>query len=135
MIIYKDIFSGDEMVSDSFDVTEVDDVVLEVATKVIQVGGDGEIEGVEGGDDVDDQTESVNNLVHAHRLMETQFGKKDFTIWVKGYMKQVKDHLDKTNPDRTRPFMKAASGCVKKILSQFDEYQFYTGESVNSHWF
>ena len=45
-------------------------------------------------------------------------------------MKNLKEKLEDKDPERVRTFMKAASGVVKKILGQFDEYQFFTGESV-----
>lgn len=133
MKIYTDRISGDEMLSDGFDIQEVDGVVYEVATKIVQKSAGGEIAGVDDEEaDVDDAVESVNNLVDAHRLQQTSFDKKSFTIWIKGYMKAVKEHLEKENPDRVKPFMKAASLLVKKILGNFAEYEFFTGESMSA---
>ncbi|EDN97668.1 hypothetical protein SS1G_12522 [Sclerotinia sclerotiorum 1980 UF-70] len=38
MIIYKDIITGDEIISDSYDLKEVDGVVYEVDCSMITVG-------------------------------------------------------------------------------------------------
>jgi hypothetical protein len=35
MLLYRDIISGDEMVSDAFKITEVDDIAYEVDCKVM----------------------------------------------------------------------------------------------------
>lgn len=46
-------------------------------------------------------------------------------------MKAVKEHLSKTNPDRVPVFEKNAQGMAKKILGNFKDYEFYTGEGMN----
>ena len=42
--------------------------------------------------------------------------------YIKGYLKKVKEHLDKTNPTRTASFMKGAQEFIKTIVGKFDEY-------------
>lgn len=81
--------------------------------------------------DEDDQGGQVNNLVDALGLVETTFDKKSYTSYIKVYMQKIKAHLEQKNPDRVKPFMTAASNFVKKILSTFDDYEFYTGESMS----
>ena len=136
MIIYKDLLTEDELLSDSFDIAEVEGCLLEVQTKVIQKkeGGE-EIAGVDAGDETELDgavTVSVNNLVEAMRLQPTSFTKKDYTMFIKGYMKDVKEKLEATaSPDDVKAFMKAASGAVKAILGNFDQYTFYTGEKMD----
>ena len=39
-VIYKDVFSGDELLTDAFDIKVVDDFFLEVDGKMISVGGE-----------------------------------------------------------------------------------------------
>ena len=39
-VIYKDVVTGDELVSDAFDLNEVDDFFYEVDGKMIMVGGE-----------------------------------------------------------------------------------------------
>jgi hypothetical protein len=46
-------------------------------------------------------------------------------------MKTVKKHLQETNPSRVEVFEKAAAPFVKKVLGDFSNWQFYTGESMN----
>jgi len=74
---------------------------------------------------------TVNNIVEAFRLQETSFDKKSYMTYIKGYMKSVSSHLEKTNPDRVAAFQKAAQPFVKKVLADFNEYQFFTGESMD----
>lgn len=43
-------------------------------------------------------------------------------------MKAVKAHLLEKNPDRVPAFEKGAATFAKKVLSNFGDYEFYTGE-------
>eukprot|EP01112_Ceratiomyxa_fruticulosa_P011505 TRINITY_DN3122_c0_g1_i2.p1 TRINITY_DN3122_c0_g1~~TRINITY_DN3122_c0_g1_i2.p1 ORF type:complete len:104 (-),score=17.65 TRINITY_DN3122_c0_g1_i2:317-628(-) len=79
MKIYKDIFTGDEMLSDTFKVTEVfGGTIYEVETKMVtksnsanyDIGANASEEEADEGVD-DGQSYSVNNLVDAHQLSET----------------------------------------------------------------
>ena len=137
MLVFSDIISGDELFSDGFDPQLVDDIVYEIATKQVTKTdsddfdiGANPAEGEET--EVDVNSVTVNNLVDAHQLMETSFDKKSFQIWIKGYMKAVKAHLEENDPDRVKDFMSGAAKMVKKILGNFKEYQFFTGESMDA---
>lgn len=46
-------------------------------------------------------------------------------------MKATKEHLSKTNPERVPVFEKKASEFAKKIIGNFKDYDFYTGESMD----
>lgn len=48
----------------------------------------------------------VNNIVHSFRLTETQFDKKSYLTYLKGYMKAVKAKLQETKPDEVATFEK-----------------------------
>jgi hypothetical protein len=72
---------------------------------------------------------TVNNIVEAFRLQETSFDKKSYMVYIKDYMKKVSTLLKAKNPDRVEPFQKAAQNYVKKVLGDFSEYQFFTGEN------
>jgi NAD(P)H-flavin reductase len=67
----------------------------------------------------------------AFHYQETTFSKSDYTTYIKGYVKKLKEHLEKNNPDRVQPFMKGAQEMVKFIVSNFDEFSFYTPESYD----
>jgi hypothetical protein len=52
---------------------------------------------------------TVNNLVDAHDLQQTSFDKKSYMTYIKGYMKQLKEYLEKKDPTRVPTFQKAAT--------------------------
>lgn len=73
----------------------------------------------------------VNNVVHSFRLQSTTFDKKSYLTYLKGYMKAVKAHLQEHNPDRLAGFEKEAAEAAKKVIANFKDYEFFTGESMN----
>ena len=58
-------------------------------------------------------------VVNSFRLAETQFDKKSYMVYLKGYMKAVKASLEKTNPERIPVFEKQAAVFAKKVLGNF----------------
>ncbi len=105
MRVWKDIISGDEMVSDSFAYTELyDGAALEFKARFVtkkenddcgvaaNVDEDAE-EGAkaEGGND---HTVTVIDIVDALRLQEISLDKKGFMSYVKGYLKAIKEKLE-----------------------------------------
>lgn len=137
MIIFTDIISNDELLSDAYDVKLVDGVVYEADCAMVQVrnGGDVDIGGnpsAEGGDDdVEEGVETVNNVIYSFRLAQTQFDKKSFLTYIKGYMKKVKAHLAENKPEEVEVFEKGAQAYVKKVIGSFNDWEFYTGESMD----
>ena len=91
VVIYKDVFSGDELFTDAFDITVVDDFFLEIDGKMMLEGGDeidiGGNDSAEGGGEDGEEAVKVCNVVSAGRLQETNFGKKDYVAMYKGFMK------------------------------------------------
>jgi hypothetical protein len=105
MKVYEDVFCGDEIISDSYDMNFVfDNVGAEVESKWITVGGEnidiGCGNAFGGNDDEAAETQKVLDLIDNFKYQETAFTKADYTKYIKGYMKKVKEHLEKTNPDR-----------------------------------
>lgn len=47
-------------------------------------------------------------------------------------MKAVKAKLEKTKPERVDAFEKGAQAYAKKIVANFKDFEFYTGESMNT---
>merc|ERR1711922_21355 len=87
MKVFKDIFSGDELFTDSYEVKLVDDVLYEVIGKhVSRTEGDIQLEGANASaEEFDEGTESTSvsgiDFVLDNRLVETGFGsKKDYTV-------------------------------------------------------
>lgn len=138
MLLYTDILTGDEMFSDAFPVKLVDDIVYEVDCQLVTVkmGADVDIGANPSTEEQDEALEEgatqVNNVVHSFRLQPTTFDKKSFLLYLKGYMKAVKAELGQTNPGRVEAFEKGASAYAKKIVANFKDFEFYTGESMNT---
>lgn len=136
MIIFQDVISNDELLSDAYDVKLVDDAVYEADCAMVNVGnGDIDIganpSAEDGEEALEDGSETVNNVVYSFRLQPTQFDKKSFTTYIKGYMKRVKAYLAEHNPDEVEVFEKGATKYVKKVLGSFNDWDFYTGESMD----
>ncbi|KAG7449157.1 translationally controlled tumor-associated [Guyanagaster necrorhizus] len=138
MLLYEDVISGDEMFSDAFPLKPVDDIVFEVdcQTITIKAGADVDIganpSAEEQDDAVEDGATQVNNVVHSFRLQSTAFDKKSYLSYLKGYMKSIKTKLAETNPDRVEAFEKGAQAYAKKIVANFKDFEFYTGETMNA---
>ena len=136
MLLYEDIISGDEMVSDGFKIIEVDDIAYEVNCRMVIVK-EGEVDiganasAEEETEALEDGAVTVNDVVHSFRLQSTSFDKKAYMTYIKGYMKAVKKYLEENNPDRVPIFEDKVKDFVKKILGNFGDYEFYTGESMN----
>jgi hypothetical protein len=137
MLLYTDILTDDEMVSDAFPMKLIDDIVYEVDCQLVTVkaGADVDIGANPSAEEQDETLEDgavqVNNVVHSFRLQQTSFDKKSYLAYLKGYMKAIKAKLNETNPDRVDAFEKGASAFAKKIVANFKDFEFYTGESMN----
>ncbi|KAK1984781.1 Mss4-like protein [Colletotrichum cereale] len=139
MIIYKDILTEDEIISDSYDLKDIDGIVYEADCAMITEGGvnvdiGANASAEEAEEGVEDTEVKVNNIIRSFRLQSTQFDKKGYLAYLKGYMKAVKAALqEKGAPaERITAFEKGAQTYVKeKLLPNFKDFEFYTGESMN----
>ncbi|KAF2203471.1 microtubule/calcium-binding protein [Delitschia confertaspora ATCC 74209] len=138
MIIYKDIITGDELLSDSYDLKEVDGVAWEADCRKITVGNDNIDIGAnpsaeEGEEGVEDSAQQVIDVVHSFRLNETSFDKKSYLSHLKTYMKKVKEALKEKNAsdEEVTAFEKGAQAFAKKIIANFKDYEFLIGESMD----
>lgn len=145
MRIYKCIFTGTEVMCDNDKLlATMDDAVYVLDGKYVEVGGenfglaanaDEDAEEGATAEGADDGKQRVVDVVYNNRLVETSYDKKSFMAYIKGYMKKVNDHLKEHTPERSAGFMAAAAVFVKKVLAEFDEYQFFLPplhEDVNS---
>ncbi|KAI7524536.1 hypothetical protein KC319_g21139, partial [Hortaea werneckii] len=94
MIIYNDLITGDELISDSYNLKEVDGAVYEADCSKITIGGENVDIGAnpsaeEADEGTDDNKQQVIDVVHSFRLNETSFDKKSYLSHLKGYMKEV----------------------------------------------
>ncbi|KAE8316662.1 Translationally-controlled tumor protein [Aspergillus transmontanensis] len=128
MTLFTDVISGDEMFSDAFPIKVVDDIVYEVDCAMIEVNRGPHIVTEEG---EEDNTITVNNLVHSFNLTSTTYDKKTYMIHLKGYMKKILKHVKETNPDRAEAFEQGAAQYAKKIVANFKDLEHYVGASVD----
>ncbi|KAJ6806190.1 putative translationally-controlled tumor protein-like protein [Iris pallida] len=134
MLVYQDLLTGDELLSDSFNYREIENGMLwEVDGKwVVQGAVDVDIganPSAEGGDEdegVDDQAVKVVDIVDTFRLQEQPaFDKKQFVTYMKRYIKLLSSKLD---AEQQELFKKNIEGATKFLLSKL---QFFVGESMH----
>jgi len=138
MRIYKDIITGDEIFSDTYKIKLVSDVMYEVFGKVeTRRVGDVQLDGAnpsaeEAEDGTDEAVESGVDIVLNHRLQETFFAdKKQYTVYLKDYMKKIVAKLEEKSPDQVDVFKTNCNTVMKDILGRFKDLQFFTGESMD----
>jgi len=140
MKIFKDVFSGDELFSDTYPMKLVDDCMYEVYGKhETRTEGDIVLEGSnasaeEADEGTDASSTSGVDIILNHRLIETGFGsKKDYLVYLKDYMKRVVKHLEDNNRGgEVESFKKNINNYVKDMLGHFKDLQFYCGESMDN---
>ena len=137
MIIYTDIITGDELISEAYGVKLVDDIAYEADAAMITVkpGADIDIGANPSAEDqeeaLEDGAEVVNNIVYSFRLQQTSFDKKSYLSTLKSYMKAVKEKPKESDPEAIPVFEKNAQAFAKKIVTNFKDYEFYIGESMD----
>ncbi|XP_027161130.1 translationally-controlled tumor protein homolog [Coffea eugenioides] len=136
MLVYQDLLSGDELLSDSFPYKEIENGMLwEVEGKwVVQgavevnIGANPSAEGGEEDEGVDDQAVKVVDIVDTFRLQEQPpFDKKQFVAYIKKYIKNLSPKLE---PEKLDAFKKNIEGATKYLLSKLSDLQFFVGESM-----
>ncbi|GLT79391.1 hypothetical protein SLA2020_508820 [Shorea laevis] len=136
MLVYQDLLTGDELLSDSFPYKELFNGALwEVEGKWVvkgsvdvDIGANPSAEG--GGEDegVDDQAVKVVDIVDTFRLQEQPpFEKKQFMAYVKKFVKTLTDKLEGENQEN---FKKNIEAAVKFLISKLSDLQFFVGESM-----
>jgi len=143
MIIYKDKMSDsdpqDELLTDTYKIESYMNIMYRVEAKMVEektevsdamFGGNASAEGCDD-EGAENAVAKGINIVLAHRLVETTMKKKDYKTHIGAYMKKIKEKLQEEHPDQVDDFMKNAQSFVKEVLGQFDEYQFFIGESMN----
>jgi len=149
MIVYRDIISGDEMLSDAFKlVPVVDDEgatvegLMQVESKNISKSDDVDVGcgNAFGGDAEEDAggsagPQTVNNVIDGFSYTETQIGAPaDFKAWIKEYMNAVVlKHRELGTPkEEIQAFKATAPNIAKFFLKKFSDVQFYLGASFNA---
>ncbi|KAL4588372.1 hypothetical protein LXL04_001256 [Taraxacum kok-saghyz] len=136
MLVYQDLLTGDELLSDSFPYKEIENGILwEVDGKWVVQGAlnvdIGANPSAEGGEDegVDDQAVKVVDIVDTFRLQEQPpFDKKQFVAFIKKYIKLLAPKLE---PKRQETFKKHIEGATKFLLQKLKDLQFFVGEGMH----
>ncbi|KAL7105934.1 hypothetical protein ACP275_07G078500 [Erythranthe tilingii] len=137
MLVYQDLLTGDELLSDSFPYKEIENGGLwEVDGKWVvtgsvdvDIGANPSAEG--GGEDegVDDQAVKVVDIVDTFRLQEQPpFDKKQFVAYIKKYIKLLSAKLE---GEQLEQFKKSIEGATKYLLGKIKDLQFFVGESMH----
>ncbi|CAL9170225.1 unnamed protein product [Musa hybrid cultivar] len=134
MLVYQDLLTADELLSDSFYCKEIENGMLwEVQGKWVVKGAIdvdiGANPSAEGGEDegVDDSAVKVVDIVDTFRLQAT-FDKKQFVTYMKRYIKLLTPKLDE---EKQELFKKHIEGATKFLLSKLKDLQFFVGESMH----
>ncbi|KAK0930828.1 hypothetical protein LTR57_001210 [Friedmanniomyces endolithicus] len=134
----QDIITGDELISDSYEMKLKDGVMYEADCKKISVGGDnidigGNPSAEEAEETTEDASQTVLDIAHSFRLNETQFDKKSYLGHLKQYMKKVKETMKSrgASDESVSEFEKGAQGKAKEIVANFKDYEFLIGESMD----
>jgi len=141
MIIYKDILTDDEIISDSYNLQEKDGAVYEIDCKKIVKGAENFDIGAnpsaeEQEEALEEGGSTVIDVVDAFRLEPADFmaSKKDYLGHLKTYMKKVKEALKAKGADdaTVKAFETGASAYAKKIIANFKDYEFFMGPSMDA---
>jgi len=82
---------------------------------------------------VEEEGETVINVVDAHRLNEVTLSKKDFMGMVKALLKRTTEYLKENGKeDRVADFKAGATELTKLVVGKFDEMQIFVGESCDT---
>ncbi|GFP83467.1 translationally-controlled tumor protein homolog [Phtheirospermum japonicum] len=137
MLVYQDLLTGDELLSDSFPYKEIQNGALwEVEGKwVVQgsvdvdIGANPSAEGAEDDEGVDDQAVRVVDIVDTFRLQEQPpFDKKQFVSYIKKYIKLLTAKLE---GEKQEQFKNTIEGATKYLLGKIKDLQFFVGESMH----
>ncbi|XP_057960685.1 translationally-controlled tumor protein homolog isoform X2 [Malania oleifera] len=137
MIVYQDLLSGDELLSDSFPYEEIENGMLwQVEGKwVVQgavnvdIGANPSAEGADEDEGVDDQVVKVVDIVDTFRLQEQpSYDKKLFVAHMKKHIKLLTPKLE---PEKQEEFKKNIEGATKFLLAKLKDLQFFKGESMH----
>ena len=91
----------------------------------------------EADEGTDAASESGVDVILNHRLVETGFGsKKDYTVYLKDYMKKVIAYLEENDmKDQVDGFKKNIQAVMGDLLKKFKDLQFFTGNVLNADYF
>ncbi|KAK4415419.1 Translationally-controlled tumor protein [Sesamum alatum] len=138
MLVYQDLLTSDERLSNYFPYKEVENGALwEVEGKWVvkgaidvDIGANPSVEGGEDDEGFDDQVVKLVDIVDTFRLQEQpHFNKKQFVAYIKKYIKLLSAKLE---GEKQEEFKKTIKGATKYLLSKIKDLQFFVGESMGN---
>ncbi|KAL9130573.1 MAG: hypothetical protein Q9217_001286 [Psora testacea] len=140
MIIYKDIVTGDEIISDTYNLKDIDDVVYEVDCKMVTKGGvevniGANASAEEQEEVLEEQTDQVIDVVDGFRMTKMAFGdKKQLAGQIKGYLKKAIEKMKEAgkSEEEIKKFQSGVQGYfTKKIAPKLKDWDCYASESMD----
>lgn len=150
MLVWQDIFTEDEVMSDSNKILEVKDAEGNVVPGMFMVESRNVAKGSDnidigcgdafgGGDEeVDDSVETVNNVIDdviGFGYTETGFDSKtELKTYLKSFFRKVMKNLKSTNAsdEQLAAFKNDAQEIVKYLVSMYKDLQYYMFKSCDS---
>jgi len=142
MLVYKDVFTDDELCSDSYPMNLVDDFIYEFKGKHV-VRKEGEImlagsnpSAEEADEGSEEHVERGIDFVLNHRLQEMNCYEDmaTFKAYIKDFVKKVVEYLEKNGKTKEEvdAFKKKIQGWVLPLLNKerFKNLQFFIGENM-----
>ncbi|CAJ0610372.1 unnamed protein product [Cylicocyclus nassatus] len=144
MLIFKDVFTDDELSSDSFPMKLVDDLIYEFKGKhvirkegeIMLPGANPSAEGEEGDEGSEEHVERGIDIVLNHKLVEMNCYEDPATFksYVKSFMKKVVEYMEKNgkSKDEVDAFKKKIQAWVMSLLDKkrWKSLQFFIGERM-----
>ncbi|KHJ98883.1 ribosomal protein L10 [Oesophagostomum dentatum] len=145
MLIFKDVFTDDELASDSFPMKLVDDLVYEFKGRhvirkegeIMLPGANPSAEGEEGGDEgTEEHVERGIDIVLNHKLVEMNCYEDPATFksYIKSFMKKVVEYMEKNGKTKEEvdTFKKKIQTWVVSLLDKkrWKTLQFFIGERM-----
>ena len=139
MKIFKDVITGDEMLSDTFKMTiEYEEAIYKVPSKNrpkddlgdVDVGCGDAFTKQEGEEEpsAPQGVEMVLDVVANSELKQVNMSKKEFMAYIKDYFKKIIAYLEENGKkDRVEGFKKGAQAFIKFIVPKYDDIELYTG--------
>lgn len=141
MIIYKDLFTQDELFSDIYPMELIDGAIYKLKGKQTTetvgdvddslIGGNASAEGADADAGGEASSQSGINIVLANRLVSYDMKKKDFITFIKEYSARLLAKLTEESPDQVDVFKKGSGKFVKELIGEFKEWEFYCGASMH----
>ncbi|EPB80460.1 ribosomal protein L10 [Ancylostoma ceylanicum] len=144
MLIFKDVFTDDELSSDSFPMKLVDDLVYEFKGRhvirkegeIMLPGANPSAEGEEGDEGTEEHVERGIDIVLNHKLVEMNCyeDQATFKSYVKSFMKKVVEYMEKNGKSKEEvdTFKKKIQAWVVSLLDKkrWKSLQFFIGERM-----